>query len=247
MSHPEPPPAGPWGSPPDRPHGSGPYPSSPPGAGRPLRAGSAGPVPPPWPRPAAPPRPPARRAGMLAVLLIAGGLLAGGVAGAAAGFAGTGKSGPAAPGPLPAAFPHGGQRHLPGVTVSHLADRWLKGANGWGCRPWTDTKAISGARSRLYCTARDGSKYDVGVDIEYDDQTHVRRVSAECHLGPGTRYCTTLFQAMAVEIFTTRPGLRRQAAEWGRANADTDASTTLGGIRLTAELEPHRLTATPAA
>ncbi|NUR86842.1 MAG: hypothetical protein HOY71_22395, partial [Nonomuraea sp.] len=133
-------------------------------------------------------------------------------------------------------------------TVAYIAGKWLKGANKWACKPWTDNKPMTGAKKWLYCTTTDSSSYDVGVDIEYDDDTHVTRVAAKCDLGPGTRFCTTLIANTAGEVLAGQSkGLRDQGVKWGTGHADSDTTTVIGGVQFKVELEPHGITALGAA
>lgn len=205
-------------------------------------------MPPPVPAPV-PARAPRR--GVPAVLLVAltvlAGLLVGGGGGALIASATTKPHGPSAPGRLPNDFPNNKQWYLPGVTVGLVADKWLKKINKWTCEPWTQNEPLSGAKSWLACTAPGSLKYDVGVDIEYDDKTHVRLVSADCHLGPGTQYCTALFANLAWAVLNSQPALKKKGQDWGAKNADADATTAIGGVQFTTQLEPHGITALPSA
>jgi hypothetical protein len=181
--------------------------------------------------------------------LVAGGLVGGGV-GAAAALASAEPHGPGAPPPV-AGLPNGNQRYLPGVKVSAISDGWLKQKNKWTCEP-DDSKhsPASGAKNQLDCTAPGDSSYLFNVEIEYDDETHVRAVDADCApvIKPGNPYCTSTFGNLAELIVSfSHPDLQKQAQDWGNQNADSDNSTTIGGVRLTVTLDPHYLEATPDA
>jgi len=184
----------------------------------------------------------------IAALLVGG--LAGAAAGAGAGVAGSKPHGPTAPPTFAADFPNARQRYLPGVTVSAIAQTWLKEGNSWTCEP-DDSHAgpTSGAKQRLECTAPGDLKYDVGVDIEYDDETHLRAVDADCSpiLRPGNTYCRSLFANLGDALLAaSQPDLRKQAQDWAGQNADSDNSTVIGGVRLSVKLTPHFIHATPA-
>ncbi|WP_214416803.1 hypothetical protein [Sphaerisporangium fuscum] len=196
--------------------------------------------------------PPARpRRGVPAVLLVAVtmlvGLVVGGAGGAAIARSATPPHGPGAPGKIPEGFPNGRQIYLPGVTVDFISEEWLKKVNHWTCAPWTENKPHTGAKSWLNCTPKGDLRYEIDVNIEYDDDTHVRMVSADCyHLGPGTRTCTSLFANLGWEVLHTQPALRKKAQDWGAKHADSDAQLTIGGITLVNRLDPHDIEAVPA-
>jgi hypothetical protein len=181
--------------------------------------------------------------------LVAGGLVGGGV-GAVAAVATAKPHGPSAPPPV-ADLPNGSQRYLPGVKVSAISDGWLKQKNNWTCEP-DDSKSgpSSGAKQQLNCTAPGELSYLVNVEIEYDDETHVRVVDADCApvIKPGNAYCTSTFGNLAELIVgSTKPDLHKSAQDWGSQNADSDKSTTIGGLRLAVTLDPHYIEITPDA
>jgi hypothetical protein len=185
---------------------------------------------------------------VLAGASLLGALLGGGVGAAGASVSGGHPHGPSAPPAFAEGFPNGSQRYLPGVTVSSISDDWLVKLNKWTCAP-TDvsTPPQSGAKERMDCTASGDAKYDLEVDIEYDDGTHVRMVRARCEYGPGSKGCRSLFANLADAVLASQAGERRKAQDWGAKNTDADSSTVIGGVQLLASLDPHSLSCTPAA
>lgn len=149
------------------------------------------------------------RSGISPVLLISlisiCGLFAGGVGGAIAGFATAERHGPSAPGTFPAAFPHSDGRYLKGVTVDQIAGL-LTGVDKQTCKPWEGLPTISGAKESLLCIAKDRLDLPIAsVTIEYDDETHVRRASADC-LRSAEDYCGPLAERFAAAILVSQPG-----------------------------------------
>jgi len=218
-----------------------PMPGSPPGAGAGgLRGWSA-----------EPPVPARRRDSLVAPVI--GIVLGCGAVGALAGFVlavvtAPQPVGPSAPPAIPADFPNAEKRYLPGVTVSRIADDWMKKANSYTCKPHEvpATNVEEGrAPKELECSAPGDAKWDLYTSIEYDDEKHVRAVEAHCHYGPGSVACSSLFATMADAIFTD-PELRKRAATWAEKNADADNETVIGGVRFRSSLEnPHSLRAMP--
>jgi hypothetical protein len=174
--------------------------------------------------------------------LLIGGLLGAGV-GTGTGLAVPQPHGPSAPPAFGAGFPNGDQRFLPGVTVSLIATKWLERDNKWTCEE--NNKPQFGAVHQLDCTAPGNQKYDVNVDIDYDDETHVRAVSASCSYRPGAEACRSLFANVANIVLYSQADLRKQGEDWASKNVDTDNDTVIGGVRLDAKLEPHYLHITP--
>jgi hypothetical protein len=173
------------------------------------------------------------------------GLVAGGITGAVAGSMTSEPKGPAAPPPMAAEFPNAGKRYLPGVTVSSVAKDLLEQANSWTCAADTESKRSSGAKQAMECSPRGEQKYDVYVNIEYDDQAQVRWMKASCHYDPGANYCKTLFAAVAGALLGSQPALRDQASKWGGQNVDSDSSAVIGGIYLEIKLSPHNMVVAP--
>lgn len=193
---------------------------------------------------------PSRPGKAVAVLIVVGalalGACPGGIVGAVAGVTGVEPTGPTAPPSIAAEFPNGDQRYLPGVTVAALAEDWLKSNNSYTCAP-AEKVVLSGAKKRLECEGPGDMSSDVSVDIEYDDDTHVRHVRAVCRFDPGANYCKSLFSVLGFEIFRSKPDLQKQAQDWGAKNVDSDNVTTIGGITLVVSLSPHEIRAMPAS
>ncbi|GAB3138918.1 hypothetical protein [Microbispora hainanensis] len=181
----------------------------------------------------------------LVIGLVTAGLLLGGGVGAAAGLGSASPKGSARPPAFSADFPGGDRRYLPGVTVAMISDDWLKKSNKWKCAKKPDKdETSSGAAHRVECEPPD-DRGDMSVYIEYDKEDSVRQVAATCWLGLHTVACTSLFSTMADTLLIPRKSLRKQAAGWAKKNADSERSTTIGGVRLEFDLSPHGMTATP--
>ncbi|MGW4502222.1 hypothetical protein ACWENR_26890 [Micromonospora sp. NPDC004336] len=191
---------------------------------------------------------PGRVALVLAVvvaLLLCG--LAGALAGGVAGTLSADPAGPTAPPSMDADFPSADRRYLPGVRVATIADGWLRKSNSYTCAPADrPARTVSEAAQRLECTAPGALKWDLTVDIEFDGETQVRYVRADCALKRGAKVCGSLFATMADALLSQDAELRRQAYEWAAKNAETDEVTTIGGIRFSVRLEPRSITAEPA-
>jgi len=180
-------------------------------------------------------------------------LVVGGLGGAIAGWAG-GKSSGTSSGTssgagalpqFPAQFPSADQGSIHGsihgVTVSFLADNWLKKANGYECDP--PSAAVDGGSGHsLRCNPKENLSATVRID--YTDQTHVSGVTAQCHLDPGSHYCKSLFQKRGETVLVSDPSLASQAGAWGAQHLDSDSTTTLGAYRLTTKLEPSQMSIT---
>jgi hypothetical protein len=193
---------------------------------------------------------PRRPSRLLVVLLTASGLLAGalagGVSGAVAGLSWAQPAGPTAP-PTPATnFPNSDQRFLPNVTMAYAAERWLKDGNRYTCTAEDFDRPADDAPHRMRCQPPGDLGFDLNVLLEYDDDTHVRKVTANCELPPGAAACKTLFASTAYALFHTDPRLREQGRGWAAKNVDTDNATTIGGVRLQVSLEPHSIVGLPA-
>ncbi|MBB4958836.1 hypothetical protein [Micromonospora polyrhachis] len=144
-------------------------------------------------------------------------------------------------------FPTGDRRYLPGVKVATVVEDWMKKANSYNCSPPDEpSRTISEASQRLECMAPGDLKWDLTVDIEFDDETHVRYVRADCEFKPGSKACTSLFATMADALLRDNAELRKQAYEWAEKNAETDNVTAIGGIRFKVSLEPRSIVAEPA-
>ena len=228
-----------------------PGPPVPPLAGAPLGA----PAPPAAGGPA-PFRPPVvpKRSGpgrVLLVLAVVLSLVLCGITGAGSGWVtGTLTTNPELLSALPptdADFPTADRRYLPGVKVGVVVEDWMKKANSYTCAPPDPPgRTLSEAKQRLECLAPGDLKWDLTVDIEFDDETHVRYVRADCEFKPGAKACSSLFATMADALLSGNAELRKQAFDWAEKNADTDNSTTIGGIRFSVKLEPHSIVAEPA-
>jgi hypothetical protein len=195
--------------------------------------------------PAGPRRIPTALMVLLPVLaLVLGGLIGAGL-GAGIAAATTHRHGPAGPPPLAADFPNASRQYLPGVTVSMISQDWLVKANKWTCGP-ADNKPAAGAKKEMECAAPGDQKYDLYVDIAYDAEDKVRLVTAWCNYGPGAHACETLFGTFADAVLIPQKELRKQGYDWASKNADSDESTTIGGVRFEASLSPHNMDAMPA-
>lgn len=231
--------------------------------------GAASPFPPPLggpPPPFLPPSPPAphlmppgvaprakapRRPGKVVAVLIAVGALLlcacpGAIFGSVAGEIRIEPTGPTVPPAMAADFPGGDQRYLPGVTVTALAEDWLKKENSYTCAAAAKAQT-SGAKQRLECEGPGDLSTEVSVAIEYDDDTHVRYVEAVCRFDPGANYCKSLFSGVGYKVFEDKPELRQQAEDWGAKNVDSDNVTTIGGVMFAVSLSPNKFTAMPAS
>lgn len=96
----------------------------------------------------------------------------------------------------------------------------------------------------MECHPTDGGRYDLYVEIEYDDETKIRQVKATCTFDPGANACKSLFATFAHTLLVEQPDLQEQGEQWAGDNADTDNVTTIGGIRFDISLSPHRIRAT---
>jgi hypothetical protein len=179
--------------------------------------------------------------------LIVGGLCGGGP-GAVAGYVTTEPDGPTAPPSMRPAFPDAARRYLPDLKVADLADNWLVKPNGYRCAPSDSPTRISEAKNRMSCEPTEEGLSAVDALIEYDGDTQLQYVGVTCGFKPGANYCKTLFANLGDAIFPRRPELAKQAQEWAGKNVDGDnITTTIGGVRLTIELSPHRMTVIPDA
>lgn len=236
--------------PPPPPHA---FPLLPPRPGAPGGPGAAGGPPPPAPSPGwGAPRPARTGSSLVAQLIVT--ILVCALPGALGGFVlanvtAPDPQGPTAPPAIPANFPNKENRILPGVTVSMVADEWLKQANSYTCE---ETEPPGGgvdksmAPHAMECSAPGDAKYDLYVDIAYDNENEVREVEATCNYDPGAIACSSLFANLADLAFVAQPELRKKAADWAEKHTDTDDTTVLGGVRLIMSLEhPHSLRVIP--
>lgn len=234
VPNPPPGPPGPYG-----PHGMPP--------GQPGHPGMPGPPGVPGFPPGAPPRRPSKAGFILAVAGTAvAALLVGGLAGWITGLSTTDVPGSTAAPPFPKGFPTGDNQYLPGVTVSVVADDWLKKANSWKCSDEAaDPDIWSRAKRVMECEPPDDRLY-MRVRIEYDSDKKVRVVDAKCDVGTYTQACRSLFTSMADTVFHSREKLRKQAVNWAKKNAASERGTVIGGIRIQVELSPsNALRVTP--
>lgn len=186
------------------------------------------------------------------VLLILGALIVGGLCGggpgAVAGYLTSQPDGPTAPPSMRPEFPDAARRYLPDLKVADLADSWLVRPNGWTCAASESRTRISEAENLMDCEPTEDGLYLVNAKIEYDGDTQLQYVAVTCPFKPGANYCKTLFAALGDALFPRRPELAKQAEQWAGKNVDgDDVSTVIGGIRLTVELSPHRVTVIPDA
>ncbi|MCW6004779.1 hypothetical protein K1W54_09295 [Micromonospora sp. CPCC 205371] len=70
-------------------------------------------------------------------------------------------------------------------------------------------------------------------------------VDGTCHAGLESKACKSFFAALADTVLSPQGRLREQAAKWAEGNAGTERATTIGGIRLEANLNPNGMQATP--
>lgn len=193
------------------------------------------------------PRRPSKAGFILAVAGTAvAALLVGGLTGWIVGLSTTEVPGSTAAPPFPKGFPTGEHRYLPGVTVSMVADDWLKKANSWKCSDEAaDPDIWSRAKRVMRCDPPDDGLY-MSVRIEYDTEKQVRVVDARCNAGTYTQACKSLFTSMADTVFHSREKLRKKAVDWAKKNAASERGTVIGGVRMQARLSPsNSLRVTP--
>ncbi|MDQ7908251.1 hypothetical protein RB614_27365 [Phytohabitans sp. ZYX-F-186] len=218
------------------------------GAGwRPVAAAPPGPgFPPPG---GALPRRPAK-AGF--VLALAGTLVAaalcGGLAGGIGGAASTEPPDSDTPPALAAEFPSGERQYMTGVTLDVVVEDWMKKSNSWTCAEKdADPDGYVQVKKMTECGLPDDEDRDTFVTVGYDAADKIKMVEATCRVGLKTNACTTLASTLADAVLSPQGDeLRGQAGKWAKENVDSERATTIGGIRLTASLDPHRMTATPA-
>jgi hypothetical protein len=178
-------------------------------------------------------------------LLLCGGV--GAVAGGVAATSTTDPVGPTAPPSADADFPSTERRYLPGVKAATVVREWMTKTNSYACDPpEKPTRTVSEAAQLQQCTAPGNLRGDLTVSVEFDDETRVRYVRADCAFKPGAKVCVSLFATMADALLSGNPELRQQAYDWAEKNAESDNVTTIGGIRFTVDLQPRSLTAEPA-
>jgi hypothetical protein len=197
-----------------------------------------------------PPRGPRSRRIAMAIVAAAvlSGIVAGGGIGALAGTMTSRPEGPSRPPALPADFPGGGGRYLPGVTVASVQD--LLSPQGYECT--TDDPEFqpqNGASHRLDCFEPSDASASVQVVMEYDDPAQVRITTAHCRRGPRSPedFCRVFYSELVGAAFAGQPDLREEARTWAGENAENDTVTVLGGIELRAALQDHSMTLLPAA
>lgn len=210
-------------------------------------AGSYGPAGPASPRPGATPRRPSKTGFILALIgtLVATAVL-GGIVGGVTGLVTTEPPGSDTPPVFASKFPNGARQYLPKVTLAAVVDDWLKKANAWKCADESAEDLFSGATKAMECHPPDDDG-DMYVNIEYDAPDKVRVVRSTCRLGLKSKACTTLSSTLADAVLAPHGDeLRAQAAKWATENAASERVTTIGGIRLEADLDaPAGMSATP--
>ncbi|NBE79570.1 hypothetical protein [Micromonospora rubida] len=213
-------------------------------------AQSAGTPPTAAPPPGGPGRSPAPGKALLVLAVVAPLVLCGLVGVLSGGIVATSTTDPVGPSALPstdADFPSVDRRYLPGVKVATVVEDWLKKTNSYTCTPpERPSRTLSEAPQRQGCTAPGNLRWKLSVDVEFDDETHVRHVRGDCVFKPGAKVCASLFATMADAVLSGNPELRKQAYEWAEKNAEADNVTTIGGVRFTIKLEPRSITAEPA-
>jgi hypothetical protein len=175
--------------------------------------------------------------------------LVGGIGGGIAGLGSTEPPGNDTPPQLAAEFPTSERQYLPGVTLDLVIEDWMKKANSFKCSEKDgDSDAYLEAKKVAECSAPDDEDREIVVTVMYDAADKVKLVEASCRVGLKTEACTTTAGSLADTVLSPQgKQLRDQAAKWAEQNVDSERATTVGGIRLTASLDPHRMTATPAA
>jgi hypothetical protein len=145
-----------------------------------------------------------------------------------------------APTPTPAVsartpFP-GDARFLPKITVTNF--RKIAQKNGFECRA-DSTSALAPVRSQLSCSHYNG--FITGIDINYQDDTHVAEIRAQCRPKVTNPHgCDNFFVSVAGLVF--KPGLPTRAAEasqWTVAHGHSDAHTTIGPVDIQASLDGY--------
>jgi hypothetical protein len=229
-------------------------------AWRPVDAPPPGPAPfqPPF-GPAARPGPPAagfpppgnvtpRRPSTAGFVLALVCTLVGGLVGGLAGTASTEPPGIDTPPPFAAEFPTGERRYLKGVTLDWVVEDWMKRANSWTCTEQNrGPDGLLAAERSTRCTPAD-NRGEMYVTVGYDAADKVVSVQGTCSLGLKTKACTSLSAALVGRVLSPQgQQVRDQAFKWAEQNADSERTTIIGGVRLSASLDPHGMTATPAA
>jgi hypothetical protein len=152
--------------------------------------------------------------------------------------------GPSAPPAIPEGFPSASQAYVP-TTVTELRDAWLEKEPEWNCE-----KTASSVGTSTTCRPPDSEldpteQYAIDLAIlNHDvDPTVVTGVEASCELDrPGSRRCRSFFSDVAATVLGSDPALSEEAGRWARANTAVNNTTVIGGIRLTAELDPQTIT-----
>jgi hypothetical protein len=195
------------------------------------------------------PRPPSKAGFVLALVGTMGAAaLFGGLVGGVAGATSTEPPGSDTPPQLAAEFPTGERQYMTEVTLDVVVEDWMKKVNSWKCSEKDgDPDAYVQTKKVTECSSPDDEDRDMFVTVGYDAPDKIKVVEATCRVGLKTNVCTTLASALADAVLSPQGNqLRDQAAKWATANVDSERATTVGGIRLTASLQPHRMTATPA-
>lgn len=226
-----------------------PAPSVPPPPGfPPVGAQPPGASPPGGRPPAAPPGDKRGRSGviLLTVGLAVIALLCGGTLGGGTGWL-TGKpDGSETVPPFAEDFPRGEQQYMQGVTVSLVADDWLIKSNKWECEDRSEEDTDLGRVDYKTCRPPGDASSDMSVTIHSQGEDKVREVDATCWEGVGSKACKSLFSTLADTVFIPQDNLRKQASDWAAKNSGTERFTTIGHIRLEANLEPNGMRAIPA-
>jgi hypothetical protein len=202
----------------------------------------------PPPGNAIPRRPP--RAGYVLALVgtLVASALVGGLAGGIAGAVSTEPPGIDAPPEFAAEFPTAEKQYLTGVTLDLVVENWMKKVNSFTCAEKDgDAEGRIPSKKVMECRPPDEDDKDY-VTVAYDAADKIKSVTTYCGAGLKTISCRTLAGSMADAVLKPQGRqLRDQAWKWAEQNVDSERGTIIGGIRLTASLQPHSMTATPAA
>jgi hypothetical protein len=160
-------------------------------------------------------------------------LVLGAIAGAGIQRASEGRTSPPSAS-LPAGFPGGDSRYLEGVGVAELRQRLQK--VGYQCETASPPQE-GGATRRLHCA---DARHLTFVDIDSDDDSHVRQLQSTCHAPPlaPADFCKNLSTSTAGAAFPAQSELVAQARTWATENWKSDSRTTIAGVTLVAALEP---------
>ncbi|GAB1688596.1 hypothetical protein [Krasilnikovia sp. M28-CT-15] len=156
---------------------------------------------------------------------------------AAAKFAAPDPIGPTALPPIPEKVPSGSDQYLTRLTVSHITKDFAKRAK-FTC----NTKQLGQTPdpAGIYFTSCDAPEgVTASVMLWHDGEAKVKAVEAECRLPLGTPLCRTLAGGIAELAIVEQPDVAKRTAAWAAENVDRDATTVIGGVRLTATLDGH--------